>query len=115
MIHFLPEAAMEAAYPADCEALARIAGLRRALRLIDPFAGPAPDEDPAAGFSEFASESARRCFERRSERAIAAAASGLEVVAAQRAAGLEPHAASLNLLAKEIRGALADLSSLVRA
>ena len=80
------------------EALARLASIRHALRLVDPFGGgPAsdPDEDEqlAAGWSA-ASKATSRCFDGRSGRTASAAAAGLEALLAERAAGREPNAAA---------------------
>jgi hypothetical protein len=117
MIHLLPVPEVPEA-DANAEALARIAGLRRALRLVDPFGGgPASDidEDVDPACWAAASEGVKRCFDRRSERTIAGAAAGLEAVLAERGIGHEPHRASLELLAREIRAGLADLVGLVRS
>ena len=115
MIHFLPLHAGDQA-EASPEALARLAGLKRALRLVDPFGGgPALDADDFDSASwAGAGEAVQRCFDKRSERTIAGAAAGLEAVLGERAADREPHQAALQRLADEIRAGLADLSSLVR-
>lgn len=115
MIHFLPDLADERREPSP-EALARLAGLHRALRLVEPHGGgPAPDLDEEIdGAWAQASEAVKRCFDLRSERTIAGAAAGLEAVLATRAAKREPHDAALRRLAQEIRAGLADLTSLVR-
>lgn len=115
MIHFLPESAFEPASAVAGEASARLAGLKRALRLVDPWAGPAPDVDPCDGITVFFSGAVRSCFDRRSEFAIHGAAAGLEAIAASQGAGDQPNQSSLDVLAADIRRALADLSSLVRA
>lgn len=116
MIHFLPVPEVPEA-EVNGEPLARIAGLRRALELVDPFGGgpasdPEDDVDPAAWAD--AGEAVRRCFDTRSERTIAGAAAGLEAVLAERDIGHEPHEASLRLLANDIRIGLADLVGLVK-
>ena len=117
MIHFLPLPSEAEALPESGEILSRVAGLKRALRLVDPFGGgPASDFDIDLEAGAFAGvgEPQMRCFDRRSEGAVGAAAAGLEAVAGVCSAGREPNSASLDLLAQEIRGALADLSSLLR-
>ena len=117
MIHFLPLPSESQALPEHKELLSRVAGLQRALRLVDPFGGgPASDFDggdmhPAlAG----AGEAVVACFDRRSERVVGAAAAGLEAVAGQASHGRQASGTSLELLASEIRDGLADLSSLLR-
>ena len=119
MIHFLPlEAAADATGPADAELFARMGGLRRALRLVDPFGGgPASDYDAELDAAGFASSGAavKRCFDRRSERVISAAAAGLEAVVGERSTGRVPNDASLAMVAQEIRAGLQDLSGLLRA
>jgi hypothetical protein len=117
MIHFLPLAAESEPVREDGELLSRLAGLKRALRLVDPFGGgPAPDFDgefEAAAFA-CAGEPVRRCLDRRSERLVGAAAAGLEAVVSERSFGHEPNRSSIEILAQEIRDGLADLSSLFR-
>jgi len=113
VIHLLSIAAAQAA-PAPDEAAARIAGLRRALRLLEPSGGgPSCDEEEFAGLA-FASEPVRRCFDNRSERVIGSAAAGLEAVVGVREAGEEANPAAVGLVADTIRCGLADLSKLLR-
>jgi hypothetical protein len=117
MIHFHALAADSEPLFEQSELLARFAGLKRALELVEPFgAGPASDvEDGLDGaMIATAGAPARRCFDRRSEQLVAAAAAGLEAVVAERGAGQELADAALAVLAEEIRAGLADLSSLVR-
>ena len=117
MIHFIPLPAEAEALAEHGELLSRVSGLKRALRLVDPFGGgPASDFDDELQAAAFAgaAEPLTRCFDTRSERVVGAAAAGLEAVVGQRSAGREPNGASLDLLAGEIRAGLADLSSLFR-
>lgn len=100
------------------EALARLASIRHALRLVDPFGGgPASDPDDdgamAAGWSQ-ASRSTNRCFDGRTSRTASAAAAGLEALLAERAAGREPNAAASHRISEEIRLGLEDVSRLMR-
>jgi hypothetical protein len=117
MIHFLPVPSEADALPEHGELLARVAGLNRALRLVAPF-GSGPASDPDERFPELAFALAgpgkRRCFDRRSEKHVNAAAAGLEAVVSGRAAGMEPSDASLRRLAGEIEGALTDLAGVLR-
>jgi hypothetical protein len=101
------------------EALARLASIRHALRLVDPFGGgPAsdPDDDEdrmAAAWSE-ASKSKSRRFDGRTDRTASAAAAGLEAILAEREAGREPNAAASQRIAEEIRLGLEDVSRLMK-
>ena len=117
MIHFIPESPASEVPAPYAEAVARLASIRHALRLVDPFGGgPAsdPDEDEqlAASWSE-ASKSKNRCFDGRTSR-TASAAAGLEALLAERAAGREPNAAASQRVAEEIRLGLEDVSRLMR-
>ena len=114
MIHFLPlEAAAEAPF-AGGELAARIAGLKRALRLLEPSGGgPSCDAEEFEAI-EFASEAAMRCFDTRSERVIGEAAAGLEAVVSVRSTGSEPHPVAVDMVAEAIREGLANLSDLLR-
>ena len=117
MIHFLPLPSEAEALPEHGELLSRVSGLKRALRLVDPFGGgPASDFDQEMGAAAFATagQPVARCFDHRSDRIVSAAAAGLEAVVGQRSAGREPNGVSLDVLAQEIRAGLADLSSLLR-
>ena len=114
MIHFLPlEAAADAPF-AGGELAARIAGLKRALRLLEPNGhGPSGDEEDF-GPIELAHEGARRCFDNRSERVIGSAAAGLDAVLAVRNDGFEANPIAVDLVAETIREGLANLSELLR-
>ena len=114
MIHLLSIAAADPAPVTGGEVAARMAGLRRALRLLEPSGGgPSCDEDEFA-FAQFESEARRRCFDGRSERVIASAAAGLEAVVSVRGSGSEPTPAAVSQVADAIRAGLADLSTLLR-
>lgn len=114
MIHLLSIAAAEAVPVPAGEAAARIAGLKRALRLLEPTGGgPSCDEEEFAELA-FADESVRRCFDCRSERVLGSASAGLEAVAGVRYAGEEANPAAVALIADTIRDGLADLSQLLR-
>jgi hypothetical protein len=107
------EAAAEAPIAAG-ELASRMASLKRALRLLEPHGhGPSCDEDEFEAI-ELKHESARLCFDRRSERAVEAAAAGLDAVVTVRHQGLEPHPAAVDLVALAIRDGLAELSELLR-
>ena len=114
MIHFLPlEAAADAPF-AEGELAARIAGLKRALRLLEPDGhGPACDEEDF-GPVELAHEGARCCFDNRSERVIGSAAAGLDAVLGVRNQGFDANPVAVDLVADTIREGLASLSELLR-
>ena len=114
MIHLLSIAADQAAPVTGGEVAARMAGLRRALRLLEPHGhGPSCDEEDFLAV-ELADEGVRRCFDARSERVIGAAAAGLEAVVAVRGEGRDAHPAAVGQVADAIREGLADLSELLR-
>ncbi len=114
MIHLLAIAAANPAPVTGGEVAARMAGLNRALALLEPSAcGPSCDEGEFFA-AEFESEAHRRCFDGRSERVIGSAAAGLEAVVGVRSCGSEPHPVAVDLVADAIRSGLADLSALLR-
>ena len=119
MLHLAPVAPQHDSPQPYAEAVARLASIRHALRLVDPFgAGPASDpvEGEAIGVLWAEAPAARRrCFDARSERVIAATAEGLEALLATRDAGLEPNPAASARLAEEIRLGLEDVSRLMLA
>ena len=116
MLHFLPQTFEDTGAPFT-EAAARLASIRNALRLVDPFgggpAGDLSDEEIAAGWA-MSSEASRRCFDSRSERTIGAATAGLEAIVNIRECGRVAHDAAIDQVAEAIRDGLADLSDLFR-
>ena len=120
MLHFQPPAEPFETPQPNSEALARIAGIRHALSLVEPFgSGPADDADRAihaldAGWAQ-ASGATRRCVDNRSERVIAGTAAGLDALLAERAAGREPNEAAAARIAEEIRIGLENVSRLMAA
>jgi len=118
MLHLAPVPQVDDSPQPYAEALARLASIRHALRLVDPFGGgpasdPEEDEQLAANWSQ-ASKSKNRCFDGRTSRTASAAAAGLEALLAERAAGREPNAAASQRLSEEIRLGLEDVSRLMR-
>jgi len=116
MIHFLPVAAEDSGAP-PAEASARLASIRHALRLVDPWGGgPADDlsEEELALAWPAASDAAKRCFAKRSEATVGSASAGLETIVAVRSSGQQAHPASVELVAEIIRDGLADLAHLLR-
>ncbi|MEO5773932.1 MAG: hypothetical protein ABIQ32_07430 [Sphingomicrobium sp.] len=99
------------------EAVSRLASIRHALRLVEPFGGgPASDLDDDAEIAAVwpqASEGKRRCFDARTSRVVGGAAAGIEVLLAERSAGREPHRAASAAMVEEIRRSLEDVSKLM--
>ncbi len=121
MIHFLPDSPATATPAPYAEAVARLASIRQALRLVEQFEGevrsPAIDsgdgDERIAAAWPIAPEAKRRCFNARSERTANAAAAGLEVLLSQRVDGGAPNSASVEQLAEAIRGGIDDLERLL--
>jgi|SRR5438067_4032119 len=121
MLHLLPDPAPEPqgqpAPEAYAEALSRLASVRHALRLVDPFgSGPASDADadaPVAAAWDEADESKRRWFDNRSARLVGATAAGVEVLLEQRQSGAEPHAEASRELIDQIRRELTQVARIV--
>lgn len=100
MIHFLPDP--ETVQPA---ASARLAGLDRALAVVERLGGeavPARRFDLADAWAN-ADDARRALADDWAERAASASAAGLEAVAALHAMGLEANPAALRRLADDIR------------
>ena len=118
MLHLFPQPAPESSvvYP---EAVSRLASVRHALRLIEPFgAGPAsdlPDDAEIAIAFENAPAAQQHCFDRRSASVVAAAASGLEALLSEQQEGREPNPAASAALCDQIRRELADVAGVVFA
>jgi hypothetical protein len=117
MLHFQPESAPELAPQPYAEAVARLASIRHALRLVDGFGGgPASDLDDdeaiAAAWDD-AGGAKRRCFDNRTGRLVGATAAGVEALLIERREGREPHAEASAALVADIRRELADVSRLI--
>jgi len=117
MLNLLHQPTPEETPIAHAEAVSRLASVRHALRLVEPFgAGPASDlsEDEAITAAwDGASEARQQLFERRSARMIGAAAAGIEALLAERQEGREPHAEASQALADEIRRELRAVAGVV--
>jgi hypothetical protein len=119
MLHLLPDPTSEPRPEFYSEAVSRLASVRHALRLVDPFAGgPASDVehdlDVAAAWNS-ASDAKRRWFDRRSERLVGATAAGVEALLDERENGREPHAQASRELVEQIKRELAEVSRLILA
>jgi hypothetical protein len=99
------------------EAVSRLASVRHALRLVEPFGGgpasdPADDDAIAAGWDE-AGEARQQLFDRRSERMVGAAAAGIEALLVESQEGREPHSAASQALIEQIRSELKEVAGIV--
>ena len=99
------------------EAVSRLASVRHALRLVEPFGGgpasdPCDDEVIAAAW-DGAGEARQRQFDRRSERMIGAAAAGIEALLVESREGREPHSEASQALVEEIRRELREVAGIV--
>ena len=106
------------------EAVSRLASVRHAIRLLEPFgSGPASDvdDDQAIGVAieaiasawDQAGEARRRLFERRSGHMVAAASAGIEALLIERQEGREPAAAASEALVGQIRRELKEVAGIV--
>ena len=99
------------------EALSRLASVRHALRLVEPFAGgPASDlsdDEAIASRWDGAGEARQHLFDRRSSQTVGAAAAGLEALLIEREAGREPAVAASTELVDQIRQELEALSTII--
>jgi hypothetical protein len=116
MLHLIPQHEPEARPEAYAEAVARLASVRHALRLIDGgFAdGPADDLDERVACAwDYAGDAKQHYFDRRSARLVGAAAAGIEALLNQRHHSREPHQAAGEALVAEIRRELRDVAGIV--
>jgi hypothetical protein len=118
MLHILPQASLEPRPLAYAEAVSRLASVRHALRLVEPFgSGPASDvsDDSIADSWEGAGQDKQRHFDRRSGALVGAAAAGIEALLAERQNGREPHSEATQVLVDEIRRELQDVAGIILA
>ena len=117
MLHLTPQPLTDDAPVAYAEAVSRLASVRHALRLVEPFAGgPASDlprDEAVAAAWEVAGEERQRCFDRRAERLVGAAAAGIESLLIESKDGREPNAAASQALVEEIRRELREVAGIV--
>ena len=117
MLHILPETSPEPL--AYAEAVSRLASIRQALRLVEPFgSGPASDlddDDAVAGAWEAAGSAKQRHFDRRSGAMVGAAAAGLEALLIERQKGREPHQEATQAMVDQIRRELQDVAGIILA
>ncbi|HSQ98874.1 MAG TPA: hypothetical protein VLM36_03050 [Sphingomicrobium sp.] len=119
MLHLLVQQPSENPALPYAEAVSRLASVRHALRLVEPFAGgPAsdlPDDETIAESWAEAGEAKQVLFDRRSERMIGAAAVGIEALLTQSREGDEPHPAASKTLVEEIRRELREIAGIIAA
>jgi len=114
MIHFVPDSPGRELKAPYAEAIARLAGLRQALTLVEGMAGI--DPSPPANENQVAlieGEARKARFDARSARAVAGSAAGLEAIAELQADGGQPHPAAAELLARDIRVRLEELGAIL--
>ena len=117
MLHLQPVPAHQPTPQPYAEAVSRLASIRHALRLVDPFGGgPASDlnqdEAIAAAWPE-AGDARRRAFDARSARLVGATAAGVEALLNEQQKGLKPHEEASKELVEEIRRGLSDVARLI--
>lgn len=117
MLHLQPIPQLDNEPKPYAEAVARLASIRHALRLVDDFGGgpasdPAGDDRVAAAWDE-ASNVRRSLFDRRSSAAVSATAAGLEALMAEHRQGRTPHEEASRTMVEEIRRELAEVSRIV--
>jgi len=115
MIHFVPDSANEPVQAPYSEAIARLAGLRQALSLVEDMAGMAPSAWPHHdnATATLNGEARRVRFDERSARAVAGSAAGLEAIAELNAEGGQVHPAAAERLALDIRSRLEELGAVL--
>lgn len=117
MLHLLSAENPNARPVAYAEAVTRLASVRHALRLVEPFAGgPAPDvdqDDAIAAAWDDAGEARRQLFDRRAGHLVEATAAGLEALLTEQGEGRAPHREASHALVEEIRRELAEIARVV--
>jgi hypothetical protein len=115
MIHFVPDSESQELSAPYAEAIARLAGLRQALVLVEGMAGLDPSPPPANEnrVATLDGEARKAWFDARSARAVSGSAAGLEAIAELNADGGQAHPAAAELLARDIRDRLAELGAVL--
>ena len=114
MIHFVPDSGSQPVQAPYAEAIARLAGLRQALVLVEGMAGMPPSPPAAENeVATLAGEARKAWFDARSARAVAGSAAGLEAIAALNSDGVPPHPAAAERLALDIRARLEELGAVL--
>src|SRR6478672_4115415 len=116
MLHLHPEATPEPRPEAYAEAVSRLASVRHALRLVEPFgSGPASDlgDESIAERWDSAGGSKQRYFDRRSGALVGAAAAGIEALLIERENGREPNQEATQAMVEQIRRELQDVAGII--
>ena len=118
MLHLLPDSTQNEPGP-YAEAIARLASIRHALRLVDPHGGgpasdPQDEPDLATAWDQ-ADEAKRRAFDARSAKLVSAAAAGLEALVAVNQQGRAANGEASREMVEQIRRELASVSRLILA
>ena len=112
MIHFLPDT--DTAVPAQSDAVAaRAGGLARALEIVEQIGGETSNFSHADFAARLALAGDSSMLDLMSERAVAASAAGLEVIALLNESGGTANPAAARLLADTIRDALDEMGALL--
>ena len=119
MLHLLPDSTPNPEPGPYAEAIARLASIRHALRLVDPYGGgpasdPQGDVNLAAAWDD-ADEARRRAFDARSAKLVSAAAAGLEALVAVNQRGATANSEASREMVDQIRRELASVSRLILA
>ena len=115
MIHFVPDSEATELRAPYAEAVARLAGLRQALVLVEGMAGSAQSAPPANenAVATLNGEARKAWFDGRSARAVAGSAAGLEAIAALNEDGGQPNPAAADRFANDIRLRLEELGAVL--
>ncbi len=109
----LPRSAPSPVPQAHTEVLSRLACVRHALRLVEPYGGgPAPDaesDDAIAAAWDAADETKRRRFDTRSRQLVGATAAGMDALMKEARPNVEASAA----LVEQIRRELCDVARVI--
>ncbi len=117
MLHLLASETPAPRPAAYDEAVTRLAGIRHALRLVEPYAGgPAPDNDDDAAIAaawDNAGDARRSLFDRRTQHLVGATTAGLEALLIEQGDGRAPQPEASQALVEEIRRELSEIARLV--
>jgi hypothetical protein len=107
MLNPRPDSAPHASPQPSAEVLSRLACIRHALRLVDPFGGgPAPDpdsDDTIAQAWDRADDAKRRRFDLRSGQLVGATAAGLDALLGEGQANAEASRALVEQIQRELK------------
>jgi hypothetical protein len=103
----LPRSAPKSGPQPHTEVLSRLACVRHALRLVDPYGGgPAPDPETDEAMTaawKLADENKRRRFDVRSGELVGATAAGIDALMQEDQPNAEASAALVNQIRRELR------------